>query len=389
MTLNQGVGWADSVPVTGQGRDAKIAETNAQVDGVRKVMKELVSAEFLTVNEKLIWSRVIRQSSKFISNLAVTPAADSPKGLVTVNGSAEVNRQALADVLAAMELDDESRPKLASAGALAAEKAENAPEKIAIPAENPDTPLAPSAPTEPAALSAAVVIETHTNIIGMEFILIPAGEFMMGSENGGSAERPVHRVTISNSFYLGKYEVTQEQWEAVMGNNPSEFKGRSNPVENVSWHDVQVFIKELNQKEGTNKYRLPTEAEWEYAARAGTKTDYSFSDDASQLGQYAWFDDNSGHTTHPVGQKKPNAWGLYDIAGNVYEWVQDWYDGAYYEHPGQFVDPRGPEEGASRVSRGGSWRYAAKSCRSADRLGIMPDFRGGDLGFRLAFSPGQ
>jgi formylglycine-generating enzyme required for sulfatase activity len=182
---------------------------------------------------------------------------------------------------------------------------------------------------------------------------------------------------------LGKYEVTQQQWMAVMGDNPSKFKGRSNPVEQVSWDDVQDFIRRLNQKEGTNKYRLPTEAEWEYAARAGTTSTWSFGDDASDTGRYAWYRDNR---THPVGQKQPNAWGLHDMHGNAYEWVQDWYDDGYYARsPG--TDPKGPSTGAFRVLRGGGWGDSARFLRSASRSYNAPDSRPGDLGFRLAFSP--
>ncbi|MDR1921074.1 MAG: formylglycine-generating enzyme family protein [Candidatus Adiutrix sp.] len=232
----------------------------------------------------------------------------------------------------------------------------------------------------------ASLSKSRANSIGMEFVLIPAGEFMMGSPDGdedADCDENQHRVTISRPFCLGKYEVTQAQWEAVMGNNPSEFEGRNNPVENVSWDDVQEFINKLNQKEGGNKYRLPTEAEWEYAARAGTTSTYSFGDDAEALGRYAWYGENSGGTTHPVGQKEPNAWGLYDMHGNVWEWVQDWYDD-YSGSPA--TDPLGASSGSSRVFRGGD---NAWSCRSAFRSGDTPDARYDYLGFRLAFSPGQ
>jgi len=167
----------------------------------------------------------------------------------------------------------------------------------------------------------------------MEFVLIPAGTFTMGSPDSDSNaydhEKPAHQVTISEPFYMGKYEVTQAQWKAVMGENPSRFKGDDHPVENVSWEDVQQFIQKLNAKEGKEACRLPTEAEWEYAARAGTTTIYSFGNNASQLGNYAWYDENSGNTTHPVGDKPPNPWGLYDMHGNVWEWVQDWYGPIY------------------------------------------------------------
>ncbi|GHU06259.1 hypothetical protein FACS1894158_12140 [Betaproteobacteria bacterium] len=233
--------------------------------------------------------------------------------------------------------------------------------------------------------------KTFTNSIGTEFILIPAGSFTMGadknSEKANTDETP-HRVSISRAFYLGKYPVTQGEWVAVMGSNPSQFKGRSNPVEWVSWDDAQTFIQRLNAKEGTNKYRLPTEAEWEYAARAGTKSAYSFGDDAEQLGAYAWYDDNSGSQTHPVGQKKPNPWGLYDMHGNVYEWVNDWNDESYYSRSPS-TDPAGPSSGRSRVLRGGSWGDYAWSLRSACRFSSMPDGRGGFVGFRLTLSPGQ
>ncbi len=171
-----------------------------------------------------------------------------------------------------------------------------------------------------------------TNTIGMEFVLIPAGSFMMGSPDtdveASPDERPAHCVMITQPFYLGKYEVTQGEWAAVMGNNPSHFKGDPNrPVENVSWHDVQRFMEKLNEREGGATYRLPTEAEWEYAARAGTKgTRYH-----KNIDEIAWYVENSTRETHAVGQKVPNAWGLYDMLGNVFEWVQDWYAKEYYQ----------------------------------------------------------
>ena len=143
----------------------------------------------------------------------------------------------------------------------------------------------------------------------------------MGSDAGGSREQSAHRIEISQAFYLGKYEVTQAQWKDVMGKNPSGFKGDNRPVEEVSWEDVQEFIRRLNAREQGVTYRLPTEAEWEYAARAGSTTAYSFGDDTLQLGEYAWYWENADGTTHPVGQLKPNAWGLYDMHGNVWEWV--------------------------------------------------------------------
>jgi formylglycine-generating enzyme required for sulfatase activity len=220
----------------------------------------------------------------------------------------------------------------------------------------------------------------------MDFVLIPAGEFDMGSsptEVGSDMdEKPVTHVKLAKAFYLGKYEVTQKQWRAVMGNNPSSFKGDNLPVESVSWNEVQDFIKKLNEKEGGNKYRLPSEAEWEYSARAGTTTRYSFSDDESKLGDYAWYDNNSGSETHNVGQKKPNPWGLYDMHGNVREWLQDVYHDSYDGAP---LDGSAWESGVSsyRVNRGGAWFDGAGSCRSAYRNSNDASEHDGDIGFRL------
>ncbi|MDR2826266.1 MAG: formylglycine-generating enzyme family protein [Deltaproteobacteria bacterium] len=233
--------------------------------------------------------------------------------------------------------------------------------------------------------------KTHTNSIGIEFVLIPSGSFTMGADKNFEAaydeETPQHRVNISKAFYFGKYEVTQQQWTVVMGSNPSKFKGRSNPVEQVSWEDIQVFINRLNQKEGHKRYRLPTEAEWEYAARAGSSSTYSFGDDAGQLGRYAWYGESyDSGSTHPVGQKQPNPWGLYDMYGNVWEWVQDWYGERYYSNSAS-TDPKGPTSGSGRVKRGGSWRNDAKYCRSAFRNYYSPVSRFSNDGFRLALSP--
>ena len=214
---------------------------------------------------------------------------------------------------------------------------------------------------------------------GVEFVWVPAGEFQMGSTSSESRsdERPVTQVRISRGFWMGKYEVTQAQWEAVMGSNPSRFKncGGDCPVEAVSWEDVQEFIGKLNARSGGRPYRLPTEAEWEYAARAGTTEDRY-----GDLDEIAWYRSNSRSTTHLVGEKAANAWGLHDMLGNVWEWVQDWY-GSY---PGGSVTaPTGPGSGSYRVNRGGSWGNIASICRSADRNWYSPGSRGSILGFRL------
>lgn len=231
---------------------------------------------------------------------------------------------------------------------------------------------------------------THINSIGVEFVLIPAGSFTMGAdtnlENASDHESPAHRVTISKPFYLGKYEVTQAQWMAVMGVNHSNFKGDNNPVDQVSWDDIQTFIHKLNAKEGHKRYRLPTEAEWEYAARAGTQSVFSFGNDVTSLGQYAWYLGNAKDSTHPVGQKQPNQWGLYDMQGNVWEWVADWHEQNYYQNSVS-TDPQGPYKRTHRVYRGGGWSGSAWYCRPACRSYIWPSYRSANIGFRLALSP--
>jgi formylglycine-generating enzyme required for sulfatase activity len=271
---------------------------------------------------------------------------------------------------------------------------------------------------------------TYVNSIGMDFVLIPAGSFE--SEDKVTLDemkeyRP--KMIISKSFYLGKYEVTQEQWAAVMddasstsfmgrtdpeknnvwrefikrldaivsvagpGPAPSCFKGRTNPVNNVSWDDVQEFIKRLNAKEGHNKYRLPTDTEWEYAARGGTDTTYFFmknlettwEDAEPHLDAYAWFYKNSGNVAHPVGQKMPNPNGLYDVYGNVGEWTQDWYVQEITKDR-EMLDWRGPEQGSARAVRGGSWHDDVWQCRSGSQQAGATDFRSNRIGFRLALS---
>jgi len=219
----------------------------------------------------------------------------------------------------------------------------------------------------------------------LEMVLIPAGTFMMGSpeseKNRGDWEGPQHKVTITKPFFMGKYEVTQAQWQAVMGNNPAHFKGINNPVEQVSWDDCQAFIKKLNQiNQGT--FRLPTEAEWEYACRAGTTTRFYWGNDLFEIriGEYAWYANNSGKNNHEVGIKKPNAWGLYDMSGNIWEWCQDWY-GSY-----SFMSQNNPtsaNSGEYRVYRGGGWGNIAGDCRSADRLWGWPDNGSSLNGFRV------
>jgi len=222
---------------------------------------------------------------------------------------------------------------------------------------------------------------------GISFLLIPAGTFQMGSDHGDDNEKPVHTVRLSRPFYLGMYPVTQRQWEAVMGSNPSRFQGPEHPVERVSWNKVQEFIRSLNTHGGRALYRLPTETEWEYAARAGATGAYCFGDDVTQLAQYAWYADSARSITYPVGQLQPNAWGLYDMHGNVWEWAQDWYDNQEYARRAAtgiaVVDPAGPASGSDRVLRGGGYSSPARSCRSAGRGSDVPGYLSTDRGFRL------
>ena len=226
--------------------------------------------------------------------------------------------------------------------------------------------------------------------VTMEFVLVQHGHFTMGSpfsEPGrGSDEGPQHQVTIAKGFYLGKHEVTQRQWQAVMGTSPwsEQIHVQTNPdhpAVYVSWNDTKEFIKKLNQAAESEVYRLPSEAEWEYACRGGTTTRWSFGDDESQLCEYAWyFGDRSRYRTKEVGRKQPNPWGLYDMHGNVYEWCRDWYGS--YSSSAQ-VDPTGPASGSFRVARGGDFNSHAQLVRSAHRSLNSQPGRFGHIGFRL------
>jgi formylglycine-generating enzyme required for sulfatase activity len=228
--------------------------------------------------------------------------------------------------------------------------------------------------------------------LGLVLVPIPAGTFTMGSpdsEQGrGNDEGPQTQVTLTRAFWLGRTEVTQAQWEAVIRNNPSGFKGADLPVEQVSWDDAMAFCRRLTERERAAGrlpdgyvYTLPTEAQWEYACRAGTTGPYAGDGNLDDMG---WYSQNSGNTTHPVGQKRPNAWGLYDMHGNVWEWCRDWYG----NYPGGLVrDPTGPASGSYRVNRGGCWNYPATECHSASRYFLGPGDRLYFFGFRLALSP--
>jgi formylglycine-generating enzyme required for sulfatase activity len=252
--------------------------------------------------------------------------------------------------------------------------------------------------------------------VKMEFVRIKAGEFLMGSpdsdKDADAFEKPQRRVNISKDYYLGKYPVTQEQYSTVMKSNPSRFRfggggigpgidTRHFPVENVTWQGAADFCAELTRRDNHGRvFSLPTEAEWEYAARAGTRTRYSFGDESTDLRRFAWYRENSGRTPHIVGTMRPNAWGLYDMHGNVWQWCVDGF-GQYYDRAGR-EDPRGPDGGTVHVIRGGSWRDGPLACRSADRhatvrngrfegerhLQGIPPYRDQTIGFRVAVRPG-
>jgi formylglycine-generating enzyme required for sulfatase activity len=240
--------------------------------------------------------------------------------------------------------------------------------------------------------TAAITVTSGDTGLGIgfgseQFAEIPAGTFQMGdiTGNGFSFESPVHTVNITKQFYMQRTEVTQGQWRAVMGNDPSHFKscGDTCPVELVNWNDVQDFLTTLNAQDPGKSYRLPTEAEWEYAARAGTTGEYGGTGDLEDMGWYGDWLGNARSMTHPAAEKQPNDWGLYDMHGNVWEWVQDWYSATYYGvSPPD--DPTGPPTGTKRGLRGGSWRDSAYASRSARRLWADPTLYNTSYGFRLA-----
>ena len=238
------------------------------------------------------------------------------------------------------------------------------------------------------ALSQQIFSKTYTaNGVSFDMMMVKAGTFTMGATSEMKApdsdEKPTHQVTLTNDYYIGKTEVTQALWKAVMGNNPSYFKGDNLPVENVSWDDCQKFISKLNSLTGQN-FRLPTEAEWEFAARGGNNSNHYQYSGSNVLGDVAWYDGNSGHKTHVVATKQPNELGLYDMSGNVWEWCSDWF-GNYSSS--SLTNPTGPNSGSSRVFRGGSWCNDARSCRSSYRSCYAPDSSYYSLGLRLVLVP--
>jgi len=250
--------------------------------------------------------------------------------------------------------------------------------KPGVPAPEPSSGT--GGPVVPPLLPGSIL---ENSSIRMKFAWIPPGSFRMGGDKFDD-EKPVHRVTITKGFYMGVSPVTQQQWQEVMGNNPSNFKGDDScPVEQVSWEDCRKFCDALKKRDG-RPYRLPTEAEWEYACRAGTTMEYYTGDGEDALKKAGWYLGNSGDKTHPVGQLAKNDWGLYDMHGNVWQWCADYY-GPYKDL--KDTDPFRLEKGAedARVLRGGSWNYGPLRCRAAYRLGVAPSRRSFDYGFRVAF----
>jgi len=278
------------------------------------------------------------------------------------------------------------------AAKVAAPTGEEAVKGDAAAGEDPAKPGAPS----PAEAPSPKVVELPSSFskpeltmdigggVTLEFVLIRPGSLMMGMPNGNSNERPVHEVKLTQPFYLGKYEVTQSQWLAVMPANPSNFEGPKLPVEQVSWEQCQTFLAKLGERQSRWKFSLPTEAQWEYACRAGNRGTHIFGESDEQLWPHAWHQQNSRETTHPVGSKKPNAWGLYDMHGNVKEWCLDGY--AEYSE-GAVKDPQGPTSSPYRIFRGGGWNDYSANCRATIRDFLYPVGYDDDLGLRVLAVP--
>jgi len=380
---------------------AELQPLAAQADAAQKALTDLTrrlkddESQLTEINQRV---QALASTDKAL--------AEAKAETETLRKNAEARAQEIAKTNSRAQ---DLRAQLAEAARKAEESpapsTPESPQKVATrPPSTVESPIPPKvetsglpdwatalSPDQRKAADAAALPPVFENSLGMRFVLIPPGEFMMGSpdteKDRDSDEGPVHRVRLTQPFYLAIHEVTQRQYEAVMGTNPSGFKGPENPVEQVSWNDAQDFCKKLSQKEGKT-YRLATEAEWEYACRAGAQTRFSYGDDPKydRLGEYAWYTSNSDDKTHPVGEKKPNAWALFDMHGNVSEWCEDWHEEKYYGSSPQ-SDPKGPNSGWSRVKRGGSWYSNPRLCRSAFRSGYEPGDRYLDLGFRVVCAP--
>ena len=312
---------------------------------------------------------------------ASRPVVGAPTAPVTTPG----NSAEMAALLARVEAAEKAREEAERRAAMAA-----TPPTSSVPSTPPSLPMVRTDPVPTGGFPASSGMEGSRagelrEFGGIEMVWCPPGAFEMGSpgsEEGRFDNETQHRVTLTKGFWMAKTETTQGQWESVMGDNPSHFKGMDLPVETVSWDDVQGWLGKMNERHPLPagwKWELPTEAQWEYACRAGTETAF-----AGDLDEMAWYVGNSGSNTNPVETKKANAWGLHDMHGNVWEWCRDWYG----DYPsGVASDPKGSAAGSLRVSRGGSWRYYAAFCRSAYRFRDTPGYRDGILGFRVAAVP--
>jgi len=377
-----------SVAADGTGRNglytgALLEQMNNQSQPIEQVLKKVVSqVKYASKSQQEPWMEgsiegefCFGECGKQVAQSAVS---DDRAFWESVKDSRDVNEiKAYLDQFPRGIFAGIARARVASLDKVGPQMALAKPPQATLPNSKPLLP----------ALKAGTVIKDCEEC--PEMVVIPAGNFMMGSKadpfaatQPSNEEQPQHNVSVS-SFALGKFEVTQEQWYSLMGNLPSNFKGRTLPVEQVSWNDAQDFIKRLNVKTGQN-YRLPSEAEWEYAARAGATTEYSFGDDSSQLNRFAWFTGNSNYTTHPVGEKLPNNFGLYDMHGNVWEWTQDCWDinyaGAINGSPSNFADC------SLRVARGGAWNSNSLLLRTAHRTKNSVANRYFAFGFRVAKS---
>jgi formylglycine-generating enzyme required for sulfatase activity/TolB-like protein len=353
------------------------------------------------------WNRLIQVNARLIGTKDGSVLRGAKIETTDINEIPLLINALAADIAKSPETRERALAESTPASPPPQRSVEKKEKKETISAANSATQLPPpksaavdtKKPDPAPALKALPIIEPEpepliTNKQGMTFALIPAGTFLMGSSGGdkyvNKDETPPHRVTISRPFYMQTTEVTQGQWREIMGANPSHFRscGDDCPVEQVSWQEVQTFIRKLNQKEKTDTYRLPTEAEWEYAARGGAKQEsWSGTSAEDQLTEYIHYDiyRSSGQSSAqrqplPVKSKKPNSFGLYDMNGNVAEWVDDWY-GEYSAD--QITNPRGPASGVYRVYRGGSFADKAEKCRTASRSGLAPANGDSTIGFRL------
>ena len=315
---------------------------------------------------------------------ASRPVVAAPTAPVTTPG----NSAEMAALLARVEAAEKARAEAERRAAMAATPP--TPPTSSVPSTPPSLPMERTDPVPSRGFPASSGMEGSRagevrEFGGIEMVWCPPGAFVMGSpavEEGRLDNETRHRVTLTKGFWMAKTETTQGQWESVMGDNPSQFKGMDLPVETVNWDDVQGWLGKMNERHPLPagwKWELPTEAQWEYACRAGTETAF-----AGDLDEMAWYDSNIGSKTNPVGTKQANDWGLHDMHGNVFEWCRDWYG----DYPsGVASDPKGSAMGSNRVTRGGGWSGNAAYCRSAKRNWSAPDGRSNNLGFRVAAVP--